>query len=184
MLVCWCVGVGVALTCHILNHFLTHTCHTHHTSHIHTHQHTNTPTHHTGYTGSPWILPFTAGGFIYIATTSVLPSLLEGESLEWRQSLLEFMGIVFGVVLMLLVGFEDGLFHLNLNERWNIVIAQSFIVVCPCPLFVHTHNTSFLRHHKPPNTLHHTSHSITHQHQHQHHTKHNTPHITSHHTTH
>jgi len=57
-----------------------------------------------GYTGSPWILPFTAGGFIYIATTSVLPSLLEGESLEWRQSLLECLGIVFGVVLMLLVG--------------------------------------------------------------------------------
>jgi solute carrier family 39 (zinc transporter), member 7 len=57
-----------------------------------------------GYSGSPWILPFTAGGFIYIATTSVLPSLLEGESLKWKQSLLEFLAIVVGIVLMLLVG--------------------------------------------------------------------------------
>ncbi|KAK6761199.1 hypothetical protein RB195_022310 [Necator americanus] len=31
-------------------------------------------------TSSSWILPFTAGGFIYIATVSVIPELLENSS--------------------------------------------------------------------------------------------------------
>ena len=58
----------------------------------------------TGQADSPWILPFTAGGFVYIATTSVLPSLLEGESLDVKQSIFEFLAIVLGIVLMLIVG--------------------------------------------------------------------------------
>ncbi len=58
----------------------------------------------TEFSGSPFILPFTAGGFIYIAATSVLPSLLEKESLELWQSLKELFGILLGIGLMLGVG--------------------------------------------------------------------------------
>jgi len=58
----------------------------------------------TEFSGSPFILPFTAGGFIYIAATSVLPSLLEKESLEFWQSIKELVAILFGIGLMLLVG--------------------------------------------------------------------------------
>ncbi|KAF2360069.1 Zinc/iron permease [Trinorchestia longiramus] len=46
-----------------------------------------------------WVLPFTAGGFIYIATVSVIPELLEQSSL-W-QSICEMTALVAGVVLML-----------------------------------------------------------------------------------
>ena len=38
-----------------------------------------------------WILPFTAGGFIYIATVSVIPELLEDTSI-W-QSIIEEIAI-------------------------------------------------------------------------------------------
>ncbi|KAL9924037.1 protein catecholamines up [Glossina fuscipes] len=47
----------------------------------------------------PWILPFTAGGFIYIATVSVLPELLE-ESTKLVQSIKEIMALLIGVTLM------------------------------------------------------------------------------------
>lgn len=52
---------------------------------------------------SPWILPFTAGGFIYIATVSVLPELLE-ESTKLGQSLKEISALLTGVGLMVLIG--------------------------------------------------------------------------------
>merc|ERR1719210_59634 len=42
-----------------------------------------------------FILPFTAGGFIYIATVSVIPSLLEGSSL--KQSFWEIVCLGVGV---------------------------------------------------------------------------------------
>lgn len=48
-----------------------------------------------------WILPFTAGGFIYIATVSVIPELLEQSSF-W-QSIWEVAALVMGVVLMLVI---------------------------------------------------------------------------------
>ncbi|RWS28701.1 protein catecholamines up-like protein [Leptotrombidium deliense] len=50
---------------------------------------------------STWILPFTAGGFIYIATVSVIPELLEGTSL--KQSISEIIAMVVGVLLMVLI---------------------------------------------------------------------------------
>lgn len=51
---------------------------------------------------SPWVLPFTAGGFIYIATVSVLPELLE-ESTKLGQSLKEIAALMAGVGLMVVI---------------------------------------------------------------------------------
>ena len=50
---------------------------------------------------SAWILPFTAGGFIYIACVTVLPDLLEDNSLA--QSAREVVAMILGIALMLLV---------------------------------------------------------------------------------
>lgn len=51
---------------------------------------------------APWVLPFTAGGFIYIATVSVLPELLE-ESTKLGQSLKEIAALLAGVGLMVII---------------------------------------------------------------------------------
>jgi solute carrier family 39 (zinc transporter), member 7 len=51
---------------------------------------------------SPWILPFTAGGFIYIATVSVIPELLE-QSTKLGQSLKEIFALLLGVFMMVLI---------------------------------------------------------------------------------
>ncbi|XP_077610911.1 zinc transporter SLC39A7 isoform X1 [Crocuta crocuta] len=51
--------------------------------------------------GPGWVLPFTAGGFIYVATVSVLPELLREASP--LQSLLEVLGLLGGVVMMVLI---------------------------------------------------------------------------------
>lgn len=51
---------------------------------------------------TPWVLPFTAGGFIYIATVSVLPELLE-ESTKLKQSLKEILALLTGVGLMIVI---------------------------------------------------------------------------------
>lgn len=52
-----------------------------------------------------WVLPFTAGGFIYIATVSVIPELLENTRL-W-QSVKEIFALLLGVGMMaLLTQFE------------------------------------------------------------------------------
>jgi solute carrier family 39 (zinc transporter), member 7 len=51
---------------------------------------------------SPWILPFTAGGFIYIATVSVIPELLE-QSTKLGQSLKEIFALLLGVGMMVLI---------------------------------------------------------------------------------
>lgn len=51
---------------------------------------------------APWVLPFTAGGFIYIATVSVLPELLE-ESTKLVQSLKEIAALLAGVSLMIVI---------------------------------------------------------------------------------
>jgi zinc transporter 7 len=48
-----------------------------------------------------WVLPFTAGGFIYIATVSVIPELLEDSSL-W-QSFKEIVALLCGIVLMVII---------------------------------------------------------------------------------
>lgn len=48
-----------------------------------------------------WILPFTSGGFLYIALVNVVPDLLEESSL--RQSLLQILLIFCGVAVMALM---------------------------------------------------------------------------------
>ncbi|XP_016109075.1 zinc transporter Slc39a7-like isoform X2 [Sinocyclocheilus grahami] len=55
-----------------------------------------------GAAATAWILPFTAGGFVYIATVTVLPELLVGRSSLW-QSLLEILALLFGVGMMVLI---------------------------------------------------------------------------------
>lgn len=52
------------------------------------------------------MLPYTAGGFIYIATVTVIPNLLEstsGTTLSKWNSLFEVSAIAFGIGLMALV---------------------------------------------------------------------------------
>lgn len=56
----------------------------------------------TSETSSPWILPFTAGGFIYIATVSVIPELLESNT-KLGQSLKEIFALLLGVFMMVLI---------------------------------------------------------------------------------
>jgi len=46
-------------------------------------------------------LPFTAGGFIYIATVSVIPELLEGTS--FKQSIMEVVALLLGVLMMVII---------------------------------------------------------------------------------
>lgn len=46
-------------------------------------------------------LPFTAGGFIYIATVSVIPELLEGATL--KQSVMEVIALLLGVLMMVII---------------------------------------------------------------------------------
>lgn len=48
-----------------------------------------------------WILPFTAGGFIYIATVSVIPELLEDT--KFWQSVKEIAALLLGVYMMVLI---------------------------------------------------------------------------------
>ncbi|XP_035990234.1 zinc transporter SLC39A7-like [Fundulus heteroclitus] len=48
-----------------------------------------------GATATAWILPFTAGGFVYIATVTVLPEVLAGRS-SFGQSLMEILALLFG----------------------------------------------------------------------------------------
>jgi zinc transporter 7 len=47
-------------------------------------------------------LPITAGGFIYIATVSVIPELLATNS-GFKQSVLEMIALIFGVAIMVVV---------------------------------------------------------------------------------
>jgi len=46
-------------------------------------------------------LPFTAGGFIYIATVSVIPELLEGAT--FKQSIMEVIALLLGVAMMVVI---------------------------------------------------------------------------------
>lgn len=55
-----------------------------------------------GAAATAWILPFTAGGFVYIATVTVLPELLVGRS-SVGQSLMEIIALLFGVGMMVLI---------------------------------------------------------------------------------
>ncbi|XP_054618838.1 zinc transporter Slc39a7 [Dunckerocampus dactyliophorus] len=55
-----------------------------------------------GAAATAWILPFTAGGFVYIATVTVLPELLAGRS-SFGQSVMEIFALLFGVSMMVLI---------------------------------------------------------------------------------
>ncbi|CAJ0577433.1 unnamed protein product, partial [Mesorhabditis spiculigera] len=52
-----------------------------------------------------WVLPFTAGGFIYIATVSVIPELLENSSL--KQTVLEIIALLTGIYMMYLIAMYE-----------------------------------------------------------------------------
>ncbi|RCN47399.1 hypothetical protein ANCCAN_06533 [Ancylostoma caninum] len=54
---------------------------------------------------SSWILPFTAGGFIYIATVSVIPELLENSSTA--QSIGEILALLSGIFMMYLISMYE-----------------------------------------------------------------------------
>ncbi|KAL8608218.1 hypothetical protein ACOMHN_016673 [Nucella lapillus] len=54
-----------------------------------------------GMAATAWILPFTAGGFIYIATVSVIPELLEEAKI--KQSVMEIAALLVGVYMMVLI---------------------------------------------------------------------------------
>ena len=58
-----------------------------------------------GVAATAWILPFTAGGFIYIATVSVIPVLLENSSPG--QSILEILAMFAGIGMMVVVAFVE-----------------------------------------------------------------------------
>lgn len=47
-----------------------------------------------------WVLPFTAGGFIYIALVSVIPELLEEEKPSLMQTFLQLLAMLCGVFMM------------------------------------------------------------------------------------
>ena len=52
-----------------------------------------------------WILPFTAGGFIYIATVSVIPELLK-ESKIW-QTIKEITALLVGIAMMIVIAIYE-----------------------------------------------------------------------------
>lgn len=54
-----------------------------------------------GEAATAWILPFTAGGFIYIATVSVIPELLENS--KFSQTIKELVAMLAGVYMMILI---------------------------------------------------------------------------------
>lgn len=58
-----------------------------------------------GTAATVWILPFTAGGFIYIATVSIIPELLEDVSL--KQSFMEVIALFVGVGMMVLIAYYE-----------------------------------------------------------------------------
>lgn len=54
-----------------------------------------------GDAATKWVLPFTAGGFIYIATVSVIPELLEDTSP--KQTVKEILALLLGVFMMVII---------------------------------------------------------------------------------
>ncbi|XP_017773073.1 PREDICTED: protein catecholamines up [Nicrophorus vespilloides] len=56
-----------------------------------------------GNMGTNWILPFTAGGFIYIALVSVIPELLDEEKPSFMQTIYQVAALLVGVYMMVLI---------------------------------------------------------------------------------
>jgi zinc transporter 7 len=57
----------------------------------------------TGELATQWVLPFTAGGFIYIALVSVIPELLDEEKPNVVQTALQVAAMLGGVFMMVLI---------------------------------------------------------------------------------
>lgn len=57
----------------------------------------------TGDLATQWILPFTAGGFIYIALVTVIPELLDEEKPSLVQTILQLSAMMGGVFMMVLI---------------------------------------------------------------------------------
>lgn len=55
-----------------------------------------------GESTTSWILPFTAGGFIYIATVSVIPELLKDTS-DLKQTIKEISAMLMGIFMMVII---------------------------------------------------------------------------------
>jgi len=53
------------------------------------------------------ILPFTAGGFIYIACASILPELLASKLTSFGQVMKEILALFLGIILMVIIGFFE-----------------------------------------------------------------------------
>merc|ERR1712176_93656 len=53
------------------------------------------------------ILPFTAGGFIYIACVSVLPELLNSKYNSAGQVIKEFAALATGIIMMIIIGWYE-----------------------------------------------------------------------------
>ncbi len=54
----------------------------------------------------PFLLPFTAGGFIYVSASDLLPELIKEENL--RKSFINFLAFILGVTVMLLLRHFSG----------------------------------------------------------------------------
>ena len=53
---------------------------------------------------SDWLLPFTAGGFLYIALISIIPDLLKDSAkVSLKQALVEVVAVVMGIIVMAMV---------------------------------------------------------------------------------
>merc|ERR1719153_300573 len=53
------------------------------------------------------ILPFTAGGFIYIATVGVIPEILANEKATVSQNINEILAMLTGIALMVVIGWLE-----------------------------------------------------------------------------
>jgi zinc transporter 7 len=60
----------------------------------------------TSATGAELVIPMTAGGFLYIASVSVIPELLE-ESRSAKQALKEYAAMAFGVFCMAVIAWNE-----------------------------------------------------------------------------
>lgn len=56
-----------------------------------------------GVSAASWILPFTAGGFIYIALVSVIPELLDEENPSLYQTFMQVLAMLGGVYMMVII---------------------------------------------------------------------------------
>lgn len=60
-----------------------------------------------------WIYAMTAGTFMYIALSDLIPEMQKDKNRNFKQILLQISGVVVGCIIMLFIGlYEDKLTHL------------------------------------------------------------------------